>query len=533
MISSELKLNLRNKYIENKCWGEETFGKMLERIADDYNDKIALKDEFMSITYSEWNDNVNKLAYYFEDKGLKHGDKVVIQLPNSVMFFIISFAMFKLGVVPVFSLPAHREKEITAFINKTNAKAYIPTKKHLGFSYQEMVEKCLENKDCSIYYEDDFYGLLETLDNKENYVNSSISSYDTAVLLVSGGTTGIPKLIPRTHADYLYDADVFAKKVFMDENTIFLASIPVAHNFAFANPGVIGTALNSGISVMSRNGAADEVLDLIEDEGVTLTCMVPSLLAVVSEMASYDDVERFDTLKTVLVGGSVLHKDVLFAAEEYLDCKVRQVFGTAEGLNTITPVDMDSKDVSDCQGECISEYDEIVIVDENDETLEVNESGEMLIRGPYTIMNYYDNIEADKLAFREDGFYRTGDKAYLDEKGYVHVCGRIREQINKSGEKINPSDLEEIIKLNENIYDNSVIAIPDKNVINKICACIVTDKKDMTILELREFMEGHGLTTYKLPDYILVVDSIPLTAVGKPDKKKLLEIFNERHKKNV
>lgn len=109
---------------------------------------------------------------------------------------------------------------------------------------------------------------------------------------------------------------------------------------------------------------------------------------------------------------------------------------------------------------------------------------------------------------------------------YEHVCGRIREQINKSGEKINPSDLEEVIKLHENIDNNSAIAIPDKNVINKICACIVTDKKDMKIVELREFVEGHGLTTYKLPDYILLVDSIPLTAVGKTDKKKLLEIFN-------
>lgn len=527
MISNSLKEEMQKKYIDCGCWGTETFGKALQRLAKTYGDKIALKDEKMAISYKEWNHLVDKCANYFHEKGLKNGDKAIIQLPNSINFFIISFAMFRMGVVPVFALPAHREREISTFIQQTKAKAYVLARKHLGFSYEEMGKKCVLDTNCQLYYEDEISEILSGIGNDSIYHEENVSSYDTAVLLVSGGTTAIPKLIPRKHADYLYDAKTFADVVGMNEDTVFLAAIPAAHNFTFANPGVIGTALNGGCSVMCRNGGADEIIDFIIDEKVTITSMVPSLLSICAEMAKWEDPEMFESLSTIMVGGAVLLPDILKNAKESLNCSIRQVFGTAEGLNTITPIDMPTEEIAGCQGVAISEFDEILIVDENDNPVQANEYGEMIIRGPYTIMNYFENKEADKEAFREDGFYRTGDKAYVDDKGYVHVCGRIREQINKSGEKIIPAELESVIKEHERIRDVAVIGIPDANTGHKICACVVLNEA-VEDMEIREYMLEKGVAAYKLPDYVMDLKNIPLTAVGKPDKKKLLELFDER-----
>lgn len=530
MISEKLKKAMRDKYIANGCWGTETFGKALGRLADTYGDKTALKDGDLTISYREWDTLVNKCANLFEEKGLSKGDKAVIQLPNSVTLFIVSFAMFRMGVVPVFALPAHREREISTFIHQTRAKLYILPKTHLGFSYGKMGKNCISDTDCQLLFEDEIRESLNGECNTTEYPENNVSAYDTAVLLVSGGTTAIPKLIPRSHADYLYDAKTFADVVGMNRTTIFLAAIPAAHNFTFANPGVVGTALSGGCTVLSRNGGADEILDLIMEEKVTVTSMVPSLLNVCAEMAQWEEEEDLESLSTILVGGAVLLPDVLKAAETNLHCKVRQVFGTAEGLNTITPVDMPAEQVAGCQGVPISEYDEILIVDEEGKEVGRNEYGEMIIRGPYTIMNYYENEEADKEAFRADGFYRTGDKAFMDEDGCIHVCGRIREQINKSGEKIIPAELESVIKEYEGICDVSVIGIPDANTGYKICACVVPEGQEPDVLELREFMLDKGVAVYKLPDHVMNLPKIPLTAVGKPDKNELLKMFQERQK---
>ncbi len=532
MISEHVKENLRQKYINSGCWGPLTFGQALEEWAERYKDRTALVDSFSRISYREWNELTDRFAAYFYKEGFRKGDRAVLQLPNSALFAVISFAFFKLGVIPVFALMAHREKEIGSFIRKTEAKGYLTVKKHLGYSYTSMAEDCIRGTKCRVYYEEDLRELSGDPGDTGTADYDGMSSYETACLLVSGGTTGIPKLIPRTHEDYLYDAGTFADVLKMDKDTVFLASIPLAHNFTFANPGLVGTSMNGGRTVMSRNGSADEILDLIEEEEVTITAMVPSLLGVCAEMAAWDEPERFQSLTTILAGGSPLTGEVLHAAEANLVCRVRQVFGTAEGVNTITPEDMDSSMVAGCQGKTISAYDEILIVDENDCTLPENAYGEMLIRGPYTIMNYFENSEADQTAFRKDGFYRTGDKACMDEKGYIHVGGRIREQINKSGEKIIPGELEEVIQTHRRVSASAVIGIPDQTAGERICACIVTrDKKPMELTELRDYLMTKQMTEFKLPDYVMDISSIPLTAVGKPDKIKLLQWFQESRNK--
>lgn len=516
MVSLETKSRIIQKYIDEGYWKKETFGEMLRRVAKKFPDNNAISDGEVTITYAKWDKMVDGMCNILEDKGIKVFDRVILQMPNSINFFVISFALFRMGAIPIFALPAHRGNEIKSFIKVAEPSAHIICKKHLGFDYQSMADECVQGTNCQVWMEDDLISInsvdVEPYEDKAN-------AFETAVLLVSGGTTGIPKLIPRTHADYLYDADTFAKVCKFSEETVYLAAIPAAHNFAFANPGIVGTMLNGGESVMARTGSPDEILELIECEYVTTTAMVPSLLAVCSDMAGWEEF-NLESMETILVGGSTVSYEILAKGKEAFDCEIRQVYGTAEGVNCICPEDMPLKDMADCQGRAISEADKVRIIDANGNFLGNGKIGELVLRGPYTILNYYNCEAANEESFMEDGFYKTGDMAFVDEDENLHVIGRLKEQINKAGEKIVPSELEEIIGSHEQIRDVAVIGIDDDELGSKVCVCIVSDA-DIKLEDLCAFMEKKQIASYKWPDCIFRVDNFPLTAVGKVDKNKL------------
>lgn len=278
LISKELKQCMREGYIKEGYWKSKTYGEILEELAQKFSNRVALTDGKQYITYEELNHFAYIGSHFFYQKGLRCGDRVIVQLLNSILFFKVIFSLFRLGVVPIFALPAHREKEIKSFINVASPKAYIICRNHLGYNYTAMAEECVEETDCELYFSDILENNFEHFDHCFFNDLPEVDPYDTAVLLVSGGTTGVPKLIPRTHADYLYNSKIFAEKCFWGKDTIFLAAIPVAHNFAFANPGVMGTLLQGGKAVLSANGSPDEIFFLIEKEKVNITSMVPSLM---------------------------------------------------------------------------------------------------------------------------------------------------------------------------------------------------------------------------------------------------------------
>ncbi len=525
-MKDSLKKVLQEKYIKEGFWREETFSDLLRECAGKYGEKTAICDGNNSLTYSEWNSLADKYAAYLKSEGIKSGDRVIIQIPNSNEFGVILFSLFRLGVVPVLALPTHRKKEISSFIEVSGAVAYITVRSHLGYDYAEIVNECVTGTGCRHFFADDIR--CDKADMTFNISENDRKFSDIAVLQVSGGTTDVPKLIPRTNADYLYDARTFAEVCGMNEDTVFLAAIPASHNFCFANPGIIGTMICGGKIVMAKNGSPDEIFELIESEKVNITAMVPSLLSICSEMAEWEECD-LSSIKTILVGGSLLTYPVLSKAEENLDCKVRQVYGTAEGLNTITDIDMSAELTANCQGKKISSGDEMMIETDDGDFAPAGIEGELLLRGPYTIQNYYNNPAADAESFRDDGFYRTGDRAFIDTEGNLHITGRVKEQINRAGEKIMPSELERILDENEDIERSAVVGVPDELMINKICAVVVTDNDSIDLAYLRGYLESKGVAAFKLPDMAVKILQIPLTAVGKPDKKLIVDmIANEK-----
>ena len=522
-----------SKYENLEGWERCGFGEQLDRWAEKYGERTAVTDSEDEISYMELKQKADCLAAAFLRKGILKGDKVLVQLPNRISFVIVFFALSKIGAVPIMMLPAHREAELEGIIELAKPAAYIVVEKYLGFSYVPMANAMKEKYSCirHIFIDSesgDISGMIaETCG--ENGAFPAVDGYETAVLLLSGGTTGVPKLIPRTHTDYMYNARMSAKRCRLDSSDVYLASLPVAHNFPLCCPGLLGTLDVGGKVVLASATSPDDILDAITEEGVTITALVPAMVTVCMEMLEWDEDYDISSLRILQVGGAMLEDSLADKIIEEWPCKLMQVFGTAEGLLSFTSPEDEGSLIARCQGTPVSPADEVKIVDEEDKAVPEGVFGELLSRGPYTIDGYYMAEEANKKSFTPDGFYRTGDKAMWTKDGRLRLGGRIKEQINRAGEKIMPSEIEAYLCRHSKIKEAAVVGVPDETLGNRICAFLVTDDEaGIDLQEIHRFLREIGVAAYKMPDQIERVETWPLTSVGKIDKKALERMAQEK-----
>ncbi len=227
-------------------WRGETFGEMLRQRAEEHPDRVAIIDPVAGSrwTYADLDRRADRLAAGFLARGIAKGDKVVVQLPNIAEFFEVIFALFRIGALPVFALPAHRETEIAYFCEFTEAVAYVIAAEHGGYDYRELAAKTRAHaptlKHVFVAQGDpgDFEALAEVAEEPVGYGGPRPD--DLAFLQLSGGSTGVPKLIPRTHDDYIYSLRGSNEICGVDENSVYLCVLPAAHNFPLSSPGSLG-----------------------------------------------------------------------------------------------------------------------------------------------------------------------------------------------------------------------------------------------------------------------------------------------------
>lgn len=502
------------------------FDEMISLWVKKYSERTAVIDKDGSkYLYRELRYMTDKFAGYFHKVGVHRGDKVIVQMNNSAVLIFTVTGLFRLGAVPIMVLPAYRENELDGIIVKSEARFYISQEENNGDNLISLAKKLTER--CSsiqkLIFESTLFDVLES--DKEYPLDESAERpvpSDLALLLLSGGTTSIPKLIPRTHKDYIYNNKKAAEKISLNENDVYLAFMPIVHNFTLGAPGIFGTFYVGGTVVVSNSIGALELLEEMDEYDVTFTSMVPSLLRILLDTLEIDDSLYPESLRMILIGGSMLEPSLAQRADEMLDGALVQVFGTAEGLICMTDPDDDISVKAYVQGKPISEYDEIRIVDENYNDLPAGETGQLITRGPYTIHSYY-GADKSKDSFTPDGFYCTGDKARITKDGNIQILGRTKEQINRMGEKIMPVDIEELAVKNELISECAVIGVPNEVKGMEIVAFIVAKEK-LTKEEVNGFLKEKGLAVYKLPDKVINIPVMPLTAFSKPDKKKLLKM---------
>lgn len=306
---------------------------------------------------------------------------------------------------------------------------------------------------------------------KEEFVNISdlyidpvllpeVQPSDVAFLQLSGGTTGLSKLIPRTHDDYIYSLRVSAEICNLSAESVYMAVLPVAHNYPMSSPGTFGTFYAGGKVVLATGGSPDEAFALIEKEKVTITALVPPLAMIWLDAASSRN-NDLSSLEVIQVGGAKFSAEVAKRIRPTFGCTLQQVFGMAEGLVNYTRLDDPEEIIIHTQGRPMSALDEVRVVDEYDNDVKPGEVGSLLTRGPYTIRGYYKAEEHNARSFTNDGFYRTGDLVKVNEQGYIIVEGRDKDQINRGGEKVAAEEVENHLLAHDAVHDVAIVSMPD------------------------------------------------------------------------
>nr|6E8O_A Chain A, 2,3-dihydroxybenzoate-AMP ligase [Thermobifida fusca YX]6E8O_B Chain B, 2,3-dihydroxybenzoate-AMP ligase [Thermobifida fusca YX]6E97_A Chain A, 2,3-dihydroxybenzoate-AMP ligase [Thermobifida fusca YX]6E97_B Chain B, 2,3-dihydroxybenzoate-AMP ligase [Thermobifida fusca YX] len=517
------------RYREAGYWTGETFSDFVTDRTRRFADRLAVVGAGQRWTYAELGERSAVLATGLARLGIAAGDRVVVQLPNIPELFEVVFALFRLGALPVYALPAHRAHEITHLCTTAQAKALIIPDRHAGFDYRTMAAQLRHAgtapEHVVVVGEPGGFTPLAELraDRPDPGVFTRPEASDAAFLQLSGGTTGLPKLIPRTHDDYLYSVRASAEICALGTDTVYLAALPAVHNFPMSSPGFLGTFHAGGTVVLAPNPSPDTAFSLIETERVTITAVVPPIALQWLDAVEHGSQSHRDlsSLRVLQVGGAKFAPEAARRVRPVLGCTLQQVFGMAEGLVNYTRLDDPDDIITTTQGRPISPDDEIRIVDEADRPVPDGEVGHLLTRGPYTIRGYYRAEEHNATAFTPDGFYRTGDLVRRTPTGHLVVEGRAKDQINRGGEKVSAEEVENHILAHPAVHDAAVVGMSDPYLGERVCAYVIARTEPPSRSELLRFLRERGLASYKIPDRVEFVDRFPVTGVGKISRSEL------------
>ena len=484
-----------------------------------------------AFTFAEVNQISLALANYYLDAGITAGEKVILHLPNTPDFLFTFLALQRLGAVPIMALAAHRFTELSHFIKTSDAAADIGFCRNLAVRNKQTLERLAESFPALKLFNIDAKAEVGQVQPSapELFKLPTLrtdfpfpASADLALLQLSGGSTGLSKLIPKTHFQYLLTAQYSVAAGDFSSADTYLVALPAAHNFPLVSPGIMGAITTGARLVFALAPSPDICLPLIKTYGVTYTSLVPAVLLTWLQSAITEDFG--DTLRIVQVGGSKCPPSSAEQVAPVLGSTLQQMFGMAEGMIACTRIGDPIEAIVNSQGRPIHPDDEILIVDDNDTPLPTGEAGHLLVRGPYTLTAYYNAPEHNQTSFTTTGFYRTGDVVLQRPDGNLVVCGRQKDQINRGGEKISATEIEELILRHSAVSDVVLVAVPDEFLGEKSCALVVVKPEalgNLTPEEIQAFVRQSDVAAFKVPDQVKLVAELPLTAVGKISKQQL------------
>jgi 2,3-dihydroxybenzoate-AMP ligase len=522
-------------------WEGRALGEYVLDAADRQPDKVAIVSGQTRLTYRELVARMDEGAERLLALGIAPRERVLVQLANDWPFIVFTLACFRAGIVPVMALPAHRSHELTYLAQHSDAIALVVPSMIKDFDHQALAERIADQTPSVRFIlvdgevsgdAIDLQDLLRTdgVEGVRARVDARRPDPDSpACFLLSGGTTGLPKLIVRTHNDYAYNVRETSRVAGVDETTVYLGTLPASHNFPLACPGVLGALFAGGTSVMLPSPEPSRAFDAIEREGVTLAAAVPAVAQRWIEHQRERGRPAPASLRVLQVGGSRMPDELAARVKPELGATLQQVFGMAEGLINMTRLDDPDEVIVTTQGRPVSEEDEIRVVDSAGRDVPDGTPGSILTRGPYTPRGYFRAAEHNARAFVDGGWYSSGDIVVRRPDGNLVVHGRDKDIINRGGEKISAEEVENIVYRLPAVDLAAAVSMPDAVLGERLCLFVTLLSDDeLTLAEVREFMTAQGLAAFKLPERLEVVASLPMTKVGKIDKRALREVIADK-----
>jgi 2,3-dihydroxybenzoate-AMP ligase len=517
------------RYRAKGYWLDKSLAQEFNVIYQRFADRIALVDGDKSFTYAELDKVTTNLALNLLDIGLQPLDRVVPTLPNVHEFVLLYFALQKVGAIPIAALVTHRYAEISQFVNLSGATTCV-------YIFSPIIDRiATENASLQIRIvlgaaKAGEYSLRELIDRPatlpaSRLVDISIDPTDPCIFQLSGGTTGIPKLIPRTNNDYAYNSKVAASVCEVDAESVLLLVLPIAHNLPLACPGIQGFMFNGAKVIVHSNTRPAEMFALIQKHKVTHLKVVPALLIRLINDPSVSDYD-LSSLKLIQSGGQRMQPEVRAKTRALIPgVFVQENFGMSEGtLMFVRATDSEEVKLETC-GRPVCADDEVKLLDEDDREVPMGEVGEFTVRGPYTLRGYFGVPEYNAKQFTSDGFYRSGDLMRMHPSGNYVVEGRKKDLINRGGEKISAEEVENLILMHPAVQNVACVPMPDANMGEKMCAFVILKAgQSLQLKALVEFLMTKEIAKFKLPERLEVLADFPVSTFGKVSKKALGEL---------
>lgn len=523
------------RYRDAGLWADRTIGAELHRIAAEEPDRLALAGPGRTFSWREMDVATDRIGAGLLALGLQPGDAVLLQLDNTIHAVLVWYGLLKAALLPVATLSVYRGHEIRQIASITRAAAHIvhadsPKFDFVGFASKlaadnnRLVLTVGGSADSPMPRVEDL-GAELTIEQARQAVEAAqrrIDFDDVAVFQLSGGTTGTPKVIPRFHAEYWYNAKAYARRQGWDRSVRTTHLGPLVHNAGIVC--ALHAAHAAGGAFIVGTPDPNQLLPVMAEYGVTDLVLFPVM---VPPLQAHPDFKRaFAKVRRATFSVSTV-KQELFDEFENRGIRVMGLFGMGEGLCLLTSPDDPPSVRMVSVGHELSEFDEVRLLEPGTETpAEKGEAGELCCRGPYTTRGYLNEPEQNLAAFTSDGFYRTGDlvaERMINGVRCYTFEGRTKDLVNRGGEKVSTAEIEGLIAELPGVSQVALVSIPDERLGERGCLCVrlTGQKQILDLSDIQRFLEMREVARYKWPERLELWDDLPLTAVGKVDKVRL------------
>lgn len=513
----------------------ETIGENLKKTVNKFpkNDALICSHQNYRATYEEFYEQTSQVAKAILHLGAKPGDRVGIWSPNRYEWVLLQYATARIGVILVNINPAYRTSELIFVLNQSQIKYMFASLSFKTSNYKKMVDDAREFTSTlvdEVFFDenwDDFLkGAAHISDEELQNYESQIQFDDPVNIQYTSGTTGFPKGVTLSHHNILNNGYFIGIRLHYTEKDRVCIPVPFYHCFGMVIGNLCCTAHGSTMVIPNDSFDPKLTLEVVEKEKCTSLYGVPTMfIATLHEL----DLKNYDlsSLRTGVMAGAVCPPEVMKRVENQMNMKEVTI---CYGMTETSPVSTQTKIGTPFEKQIhsvgtIHDHLEIKIINpENGKIVNRGENGELCTRGYSVMLKYWDNPEATHQVLDSARWMHTGDLAMMDEEGYIHISGRIKDLIIRGGENISPKEIEDFLYQYPNVLDAQVIGVPSEKFGEEVMAWIkVREGFSLTEEELVNFCKGQ-IAHYKVPKYWKFVQEFPMTISGKVRKVEMREM---------
>jgi long-chain acyl-CoA synthetase len=487
--------------------------KNLERSAFYFPHRPVVSEDLSEISYVQLNARANRVATALIKLGVKPGEHIGLCALNSVDWLVFYFGVLKAGAVAVTLSGLLKGDELSLLANHSKPKIMFTSDGKLHELLRLKQDGYLE-KIISPQGDMNFHQLLKM--GSESFAALDRDRTDTAAILYTGGTTGIPKGVLLSHENINAAIHTVVFNERSTENDRSLCFLPFNHVFGQMHV-MNATILSAGCLELLPAFDLDRVLHLLASERVTKLFAVPTVYFRLLGLEGLE--KKLGAVRYCFSAAASMAGDVIRQWKERTCLAIYEGYGMTEAAPTVT-YNHHYRHVIGSVGTEVPGV-EVQIRDQNGEQVQQGHEGEICIRGPNIMKGYLDNPEGTREAFWEKTWFRSGDVGFFDDDGYLYIVDRLKDMIITGGENVYSREVEEVLYTRPEIQECAVIGLPDKEWGERVTAFLVLRPGEAFDKDtLNAYMKSH-LSPFKVPKEYLTVDDFPRSPAGKILKREL------------